>query len=77
MAVDVESITVPAAKPPDVSRPDVAVEAPVFPRMIEMIVGVVTTGVVPNPLIRSGVHVRGVGMIRLIPERAMLILLRS
>jgi hypothetical protein len=77
VAVDVKPITVPAAKPPDVSRPDIAVEAPVFPGMIEMIVGVVRTGVVPNPLIRFGVHVRGIRMVRSIPERAPLILLRT
>lgn len=75
-AADVKSIAVTAAKPPDVSRADAATEAPVFPRMIEMIVGIVASGVVSHPLIRFGVDVRGLGMVRLIAEGAPLIFLR-
>ena len=76
VAVDIKSIAVTAAKPPDVLRPDAAVEPPVFPRMIEMIVGIVGSGVVSHPLICFGVDVRGLGMVWLIAEGAPLILLR-
>ena len=76
VAVDIKSIAVTATKPPDVLRPDAAVEPPVFPWMIEMIVGIVASGVVSHPLIGFGVDVRGVGMVRLIAEGAPLILKR-
>ncbi len=67
---------VTAAKPPDVLRADAATEAPVFPRMIEMIVGIVASGVVSDPLIPFGVDVRGLRMVRLIAEGAPQIFLR-
>ena len=76
VAVDIKSIAVTAAKPPDVLRPDTAAEASVFPWVIEMIVGIVGSGVVSHPLICFGVDVRGLGMVWLIAEGAPLILLR-
>jgi hypothetical protein len=78
-AADVESVAVPTVKAPDVLLTDPARKASVFPRMIEMIVGIVASGIVSHPLIVFRVDVRGFGMTLLIAEAAPLIflLLRS
>jgi hypothetical protein len=73
-AVDVESLAAAAVKPPDVPRADRAIEASVFPGMIEMIVGIVASGVVSHPLVILRVDVRGFGMVRLIAEGAPLLI---
>jgi hypothetical protein len=75
-ATHVKSIAVAAAKPPDVLRTDASTETPVLPGTVEMIAGIIASGVVSHPLIPFCVHVRGFGMVRLIAEDAPLIILR-
>src|SRR5271169_5275594 len=50
-----------AAQMPNVAAADSTAEVPVFPGMIEMIVGIVAAGVVTDPL-TVGVNVRQFGM---------------
>lgn len=60
-AAEPETIGAAPAKVPDVPAPETAGEVPMFPGMVEMIVNVVTAGIVANPF-AVGVNVRRVGM---------------
>src|SRR5579863_1355689 len=62
-----------AAQPPNVSRANWACEMAVLPGMVEMIVRIVASGVVANPLVILRVNVRSLRMALLIIEGAPLI----
>jgi len=54
-----ETLPVPSYKPKDMAGTEPAREAPMLPRMIEMVVRIITAGVMPDPLI-ARIDVRGV-----------------
>jgi hypothetical protein len=54
-----EALPVPSFKPKDMVGTEPAREVSMLPRMIEMVVGIITAGVMPNPLI-APIDVRGV-----------------
>jgi hypothetical protein len=54
-----EALPVPSCKPKDMAGTEPAREAPMLPRMIEMVVRIITAGVMPDPLI-TAIDVRGV-----------------
>ena len=54
-----EALPVPSCKPKDMAGTEPAREVPMLPRMIEMVVRIITAGVMPDPLI-ARIDVRGV-----------------
>jgi hypothetical protein len=54
-----EALPVPSYKPKDMAGTEPSREVPVLPRMIEMVVRIITAGVMPDPLIVR-IDVRGV-----------------
>jgi hypothetical protein len=54
-----EALPVPSFKPKDMVGTEAAREVSMLPRMIEMVVRIITTGVMPDPLI-ARIDVRGV-----------------
>ena len=75
-AANIEPIQATTAEPPDVLRADAGSEVTVFPRMIDMIVGIAATGIVSDPAIIFCMDVRSFGMALLITVGGPLILLR-
>jgi hypothetical protein len=69
-AVDVESIALAAAKPPDVLPTDWPRKMSLSPGMTETIVGIVTAGAVSHPRVILGADMRGFELAWLIPETA-------
>src|ERR1700688_3717202 len=61
-AAKAEAVAASAFQPVDVAGTEVAREVPVRPGMIEVVVRVAPAGVVSDPLIALGMHVRGVGV---------------
>jgi hypothetical protein len=72
-AANAEPFAIAATKAPDVLRANASREASVFPRMVQMIVGVPAARVVSHPNIIL-VNVRGLGMVGLIVKGASLLL---
>ena len=54
-----EALPVPSCKPKDMAGTETAREVPVGPRLIDMVVRIITAGVMPDPLFAS-IDVRGV-----------------
>ena len=54
-ATEPETIWIPTSQPPNMAAAEAALKALMFPRMIEMVVRIVRTGVMANPLV-VGVH---------------------
>jgi hypothetical protein len=67
-----ESVRTAAPEPPDMMRAERTGETPVFPWMIEVVVGVVPAGVMPHPLIVGRVNVRRLRMARPIVKLAVI-----
>ena len=65
---DVEPIPVAAVQPPDVLRADGARKVSMLPGMIEVIVRIVSSAVVPYPFVILSVHVWSIRMTRLVGE---------
>src|ERR1700676_2598882 len=61
-AAEAEAVAASAFEPVDVVGAEVARETPMRPGMIEVVVRVAGAGVVSDPLIALGMHVRGVGV---------------
>jgi len=72
-----EAISCAALKPIDVATADVTREMSMLPRLIQMVMGIVWTGIVTNPLIVVCVDVRGLGMSWLVAIAWMLAALLS
>jgi hypothetical protein len=64
---DVEPLAPAAAQPPDVRSPNRPLKPPMLPRMIEMVVRIITPRVVPYPTVILRVNVRRFRMPLLIP----------
>jgi hypothetical protein len=72
----IESVPPSAMEPPDVLWANAATKVAVFPRMIEMIMGIVASAVVSHPLVIFGVDVGSFGMVRLVSDTAALVFRR-
>lgn len=75
-AAEPEAISRPAGKPVDVAAADFTREMSMLPRVIQVVVRIVWTSVVTNPLIVIRVNVRGRRMSALVAVVRMLIALR-
>ena len=71
---DIESIYAAAAETPDMLRAEAAGEASVLPGMVNVIIGIVATGVVSHPAIIFSVDMRSFRMTLLIVVPGPLIL---
>jgi len=68
-AVEPEALPVAAGQPKDVATPEPAQKLSMLPGMIEMVARIVRARIVADPLIVA-MHVRSVGMARLVGESA-------
>lgn len=72
---DIESIDAAAAETPDMLRAEAASEASVLPGMVDVIIGIVATGIMSYPAIVFSVDMRSFRMTLLIVVPGPLILL--